>query len=227
MTHVPHPLSPLGRSSSRPRINPPESARGPFTRQPQSLQDHKDSCHSSIWRRASGAWAGGVYETWEAGFMCLCFNYPIHNITVLVRILICFLMYPRILCMRKRMIHLWWADCGAKSCFILIILNDPILFFSPTHGGIWVEFTVKNNNKKLNIAKISVFQESFMDGETEYFQVSKFKGGWSYLDRLLDPTLLYIILIPHNYLSTRFVPRNHIGQCSYWSTVLFLAVCSG
>lgn len=30
----------------------------------------------------------------------------------------------------------------------------------------------------LNTAKISVFQGSFMDGETEYFQVSKPKGGW-------------------------------------------------
>lgn len=42
----------------------------------------------------------------------------------------------------------------------------------------------------LNTAKISVFQGSFMDGETEYFQVSKLRGGWWFLDRLLDPTLL-------------------------------------
>lgn len=54
-------LTPLGRSSPRPGLNPPESTGGTFTRQPQSLQDHQNSSHPSVWRRSSGAGAGGVY----------------------------------------------------------------------------------------------------------------------------------------------------------------------
>lgn len=80
MMWLPLLLFPLGRSSSWSHINSPESTGGPFTRQPQSLQDHQDSCHPSVWRRASGAWAGGVHtntviEAGEDAFMYLCFNY--------------------------------------------------------------------------------------------------------------------------------------------------------
>lgn len=43
-----------------------------------------------------------------------------------------------------------------------------------------------------------------MDGETEYFQVSKYGGGRSSLDRLLDSILLYIVLVLQNDHSTPF-----------------------
>lgn len=100
MMHLPRLPSPLGRSSSRPCINPSESARGPFTRQPQSLQDHQDSCHSSFWWRTSGAWAGGLYAntvmTSAAGFSRFKYytqSLVAHNITAFAR---CLSMYTRI-----------------------------------------------------------------------------------------------------------------------------------
>lgn len=34
--------------------------------------------------------------------------------------------------------------------------------------------------KQLHIDKISVFQGNFTEGETQYFQVSKFRGGPSW-----------------------------------------------
>lgn len=53
-----------------------------------------------------------------------------------------------------------------------------------------------------------------MDGETEYFQVSKYRGGWLFLDRLLDSILLYVVCVLQNDHSTHFVPKNPIDECS-------------
>lgn len=41
-------------------------------------------------------------------------------------------------------------------------------------------FTVIDGKRHSNITKLLVFQGSFMDGETVYFQVSKYGGGWSF-----------------------------------------------
>lgn len=43
-----------------------------------------------------------------------------------------------------------------------------------------------------------------MDGETEYFQVSKNGREGLFLDRLLDPILLYIVLVLQNNHSTPY-----------------------
>lgn len=59
--------------------------------------------------------------------------------------------------------------------------------------------------KETYFAKISVFQGNFTEGETEYFQVSKFEGGWTTRRRLLDPHPFCFILIALNYLSTCLV----------------------
>lgn len=66
------------------------------------------------------------------------------------------------------------------------------------------------SHRKLTVAKISVFQGNFIDGETEYFQVSKYSGGPLFLVRLLDPALLYSVLILQDDPPTCFVPRNPI-----------------
>lgn len=108
-------LTPLGRSSPWPCLNPPESTCGTLTRQPQSLQDHQNSCNPSVWRRASRTWAGGVYNNdwitiWAVLITVFTPNY--------------FILYPRIFSMSRCLIILCgWPRCKI-SCDLVIVINN-------------------------------------------------------------------------------------------------------
>lgn len=51
----------------------------------------------------------------------------------------------------------------------------------------------------MGIAKISVFQGSFMDGEAQYFQVSNTDGERLLLTRLFLASTLFYIVLRNNY----------------------------